>query len=279
MISASAIQRGQGDASMSATRNIKTFWNDQAVEFGASKLATAPDGAYRELEISQILQRINNGKSILDVGCGNGYTTIEIAKKRKGCRIDGVDFSSEMIGRASRVLGKQSTSIRKRVHFDVADVRDLDSSELIGKKKYDYVLSERCIINLTTWPEQRKGILQMREKMKRGGRMVFVENTIDGLSRLNAVRKKHGLFAMKTRWHNRYLKESELRPFLKRNFVIEEEVNIGSLYYLVSRVVYAKLASMEKKEPSYAHPINLIASELPILGNFSPNFLYVLRKK
>ena len=99
------------------------------------------------------------------------------------------------------------------------------------------------------------------------------------LSRLNAVRKKHGLFAMKTRWHNRYLKESELRPFLKRNFVIEEEVNIGSLYYLVSRVVYAKLASMEKKEPSYAHPINLIASELPILGNFSPNFLYVLRKK
>ena len=51
---------------------IRKFWDQQAALFEESDLATAPDHYYRELEIKHILSHLENGKSILDVGCGNG---------------------------------------------------------------------------------------------------------------------------------------------------------------------------------------------------------------
>ena len=78
---------------------IHEFWNDQAKTHGASGLATAPDRHYRTLEIESICRAIGAMKhdSILDVGCGNGFTAFEIENAFPDSDIVGVDFSSEMI--------------------------------------------------------------------------------------------------------------------------------------------------------------------------------------
>jgi len=64
--------------------------------------------------------------------------------------------------------------------------------------------------------------------------------------------------------------------------VIHQE-NIGNLYYIISRVVYAAMIKAVGQEPQYDHIINQVASELPSFGFgdefYSPNFLYVLRAK
>ena len=75
------------------------------------------------------------------------------------------------------------------------------------------------------------------------------------------------------------LPEKKLVAFVRNRFKIEEVNNIGSLYYILSRVVYAKLAALEGKTPDYLHPINKIASDLPSIGNFSPNFVFLLKNK
>ena len=119
----------------------------------------------------------------------------------------------------------------------------------------------------------------MKKVLKKNGKIVLCENTQEGLDRLNELRNKQDLFSIKVRWHNYYMPEKKLLSFAKKHFKVEEVNNIGSLYYIISRVVYAKLSDLENKEPEYLHPINKIASQLPSIGNYSPNFIFVLKNK
>src|SRR6266576_6602965 len=82
--------------------DIKAFWDSQAKEHGGSDLATNPDTHYRSLEIESILRAISAMKhdTILDVGCGNGYTTRAIAKRFPEATVYCVDFSQDMIDEA-----------------------------------------------------------------------------------------------------------------------------------------------------------------------------------
>ena len=255
---------------------IKDYWDDQARIFKNSNLATAPDTYYRNLEINQISEHLKDNKSILDIGCGNGYSVVEFAKKFSRARILGIDYSEKMINFANQNLKKLNFGIRGNIEFKVGDVLTLSS---IVDQRFDYIVSERCIINLLNWTEQKKAIIEMKRVLKNNGQIILCENTQEGLVMLNELRHRLKLPSIKVRWHNYYLPQKKLLKFAKKHFYIEEVKNIGSLYYIISRVVYAKLCDLEKKEPDYLHPINKIASELPLLGDYSPNYIFVLRNK
>ncbi|MFH0969683.1 MAG: class I SAM-dependent methyltransferase [Patescibacteria group bacterium] len=259
------------------TKKIKSFWDGQAKTLGASQLATAPDIYYRELEIERIISYLRDGKKVLDIGCGNGFSTILFAKKFSKLKIVGMDYSQKMIDIAAPVL-KKKQDLQKRLSFCVGDVLELSKySSAIGK--FDFIVSERCLINLLNWKEQKKAILEMKKMLKPGGSIILCENTRDGLERLNKLRKTFDLPAIKMRWHNYYLPEEKFLNFAKKQFKILDINNIGSLYYIISRVVYAKLSAMKNKDPEYLNPINMIASKLPSVGNYSPNFIFLLRNK
>ncbi|MCL5666509.1 MAG: class I SAM-dependent methyltransferase [Patescibacteria group bacterium] len=259
-------------------KKVKKFWDEQATVFGESQLATAPDTYYRGLEIEQIAAYLQEGKSILDVGCGNGYSTFIFAKKFPKSNFVGLDYSQNMINFA-RSAQKRQVKLKNRLDFHVGDVLSLSEHEEILNKKFDLIISERCLINLYNWDEQKKAILEMKKMLKPGGRIILCENTQEGLKRLNRLRKPLGLPEIKIRWHNYYMPEEKFLEFAKKQFRILDINNIGSLYYIISRVVYAKLSAMENKDPDYQNPINMIAAKLPLLGNFSPNFIFVLQKK
>ena len=256
---------------------VKRFWDDQAKEFGESDLATAPDHYYREMEIERIEAHLRDGDTILDVGCGNGYSTLRFAQKFPNCRIVGIDYSDPMIEAANTVLAK--SGLGERVSFLVGDVRSLTDHPLLHGKTFTAVVSERCIINLANWDEQRTALLQMRALLEPDGRIILTENTQEGLARLNGLRKQFGLHEISVRWHNFYVPQQKFEDFAAEHFTVEAKQNIGNLYYLMSRVLYAKLAADEGQEPRYEHPINRIAAQLPSLDQyeFSPNYIYVLR--
>jgi len=261
---------------MSKTKKIKEFWQGQAEEHKESDLATAPDTYYRDLEIDRIESYLKDEMNILDIGCGNGYSTIKFAKKYKKANFLGIDYSEEMVKYADKALSKNK-NFKNRVKFAVGDVLSLSKSSAI-KNKFDFIISERCLINLKNWDEQKIALLEMKKILKKNGKIILCENTQEGLDRLNELRKEQNLFPIKVRWHNYYMPEKKLIEFSKKYFRIEDINNIGSLYYIISRVVYAKLAELEKKEPEYLHPINKIASQLPSIGNFSPNYIFLLKK-
>lgn len=266
-------------AAMNAADPVHTFWDGMAQSHGESQRATAPDQHYRSLEIKWIGEKLRDGDDVLDVGCGNGYSTFEFAAANPNSRFVGVDYSEPMICHAQARLKREGL---KRMAFVTADVRRLsDDLSRAPFRHYDCVVSERCLINLPDWDSQRGAIMQMAAQLKEGGRLVLVENVTEGLDRLNLLRAGLELPPITVRWHNRYLRMSEIEPFLTREFVIESAENIGNLYYIISRVVYAKLAQMDNKEPDYLNPINEIAAGLPALSSYcySPNMMWVLRRR
>lgn len=267
--------------SVNTKKEVKEFWEKQAKTFGESQLATAPDTYYRELEIASILAHLRDGATILDVGCGNGFSTFAFARQLPRARFVGMDYSESMVGFANSTMNKEKKSVRSRISFHEGDVLALSAVPALRGKKFDYIVSERCLINLSNWEEQKRALLEMKSLLKKNGRIILTENTQEGLARLNALRKKFDLSAIFVRWHNFYMPERKLLPFIKKQFKLESVENCGNLYYILSRVVYAKLADMEGSKPDYLHPINKIASQLPSLGNYqySPNFIYVLCRK
>lgn len=263
---------------------VNEFWEAQADEHSDAPEATSPDVHYRHLEITrlaEIMETDPSFTSVLDVGCGNGYSTIEYAKKFPMVDFIGVDLSEKMIEEAKKAADTQSIP---NVTFYVGDVQSLSKHNNISTGAFDVVLSTRCLINLPGWREQRMAILEMRKMASAKGRIILAENTKGGLENLNVLRRSQGLPDIKERWHNSYLPDEELAVFLKgmgnKLFNVEYAENIGNTYYLLSRVVYAKMAQMEGKEPDYNHPINQIASTLPTFGDVhacSPNYVFVLR--
>lgn len=260
---------------------VKEFWEKQANDFKDSELATAPDHYYRQLEIDRILTYLPDKKStVLDVGCGNGYSTIRLAHARKHVSIMGVDYSETMIAHANAALAKEK-GLSDRLHFVTANALTLSKTPELLKKKFDYIVSERCLINVANWNEQRLALLEMKRLLKPRGKIILVENTQEGLDRLNKLRAKFDLKPISVRWHNFYFPEKKFLPFAKKTFRLVSAENIGNLYYILSRVLYATLAEREGVQPDYMHPINEIASRLPSLGeySYSPNFVFVLQNR
>lgn len=261
------------------TDKTREFWDDQAKLYGSSDLATAPDHYYRGLEIETILGellKIKQHETILDVGCGNGYTTNKIARKIPEATITGIDYSEPMIAAANKTA-------MPNVEYFVGNVLSLSRNKNLSPQHFDVVLCTRCLINLTSWESQRAAMLEMRKMLAPHGRLVLVENTEAGMENLNKLRARVDLPPIAIRWHNKYLPETEFRDFLKNGpFVTEYVENIGNMYYIASRVIYAKLCADQGIEPDYANPINAIAARLPSFGVHyacSPNFMFVLRKK
>lgn len=252
---------------------VLQFWESQAKKHGASDLATAPDHYYRQLEIREIisaLKRHGAGPHVLDIGCGNGYSTAAFAKKFPKWSFQGEDYSPAMIKAARKAKHP------KNVRFDVGDVRRIATTD----DYYDTIICTRVLINLKNWKAQAAAVKEMRRVLKPGGVLVLVENSQEGLKHLNSLRKAVGLPAIQVRWHNHYMPLFKLWGLTEKLFEDVSYANIGGIYYLLSRVLYARLEADKNRVPRYNHRINEIASQLPALGfwHSSPNFLMVLRK-
>jgi len=63
--------------------------------------------------------RVDDGWHILDVGSGTGSLALEIAKRKPGCRITGIDLSPEYVAYASSRLSSPA------VRFEVGNAQSL----------------------------------------------------------------------------------------------------------------------------------------------------------
>ena len=161
-----------------------------------------------------------------------------------------VDYSAAMIERA-----KKAFPHFENVTFRVADVLALD----IEPGSFDVAISQRCLINLTSWEDQKRALENIAGTLKPGGVFVLQEGTRQGRERLNQVREMLSLSRMPPVRFNLDFDEEVLWPFLRRYFEVVDIHRFG-LYDLISRVVHPLVEAPE--EPQYDAPINEVAARV-----------------
>ena len=189
------------------SREIREFWNTQAEQFGADPRATTPDHWLREIEISAVsraLSSLSAGSTVLDIGCGNGYSTLRLAIDHPSLQFVGGDYAHAMIAQAREALGGSGPDVQARVRFDEMDVLAIGEDAV-----YDVVVSDRCLINLPSFDLQRRAVDQIAAALKPDGLYVAVENFLGPHERLNEQRVTLGLEPIPIRWHNTYLDEEQ----------------------------------------------------------------------
>lgn len=224
--------------------------------------ATSRDFNLRELEIEFIIDSIRNyfvkNPSILDIGCGNGYTDIRIAELIT-CSINGIDFNENMI-KGAREIRDQTKNLKGKLSFNINDMLNQKLWEVVLSNSYDIVITERLLLNLPSKQTQYDIINKIHRVLKHGGLYLMVEGTKDGLKRLNKIRLESGLKEITDRSEDNIpsikFDEKELEKQLDNKFIISY-TKYWSIYYLVSRVIYP--LSIYPKRPKWESKENLLA--------------------
>ncbi|HXY01914.1 MAG TPA: methyltransferase domain-containing protein [Candidatus Limnocylindrales bacterium] len=94
------------------------------------------------------------GERILDIGCGTGHLTAQIAAT--GAQVTGIDRSAEMI--------EQARAAHPAIHFEVADARDMTFPE-----PFDAVFSNATLHWIT---EPERAVTAIASALRSGGRFV-----------------------------------------------------------------------------------------------------------
>lgn len=256
---------------------IKKYWDSQAEKYQDKISATNPDSLSKDLEVENIIKYISNGMRIADIGCGNGYSTFYYAKNRD-IKIEGIDYSKKMISVANESLNTLKLH-SSSINFNVGDILNLNT---IQNETFDLVITDRCLINLTSMEQQISAINEVSRILKPNGLYLMCENSKKSLKNLNELRKAVGLYEIKERWHNLYLEEDSILSSIKNLFELVEINKFASLYYVASRIINGKIAQNNNEEPRYNSEINKVAREISStgdFGDFSPLKLFVLKKK
>ena len=99
----------------------EAFFDEQAATYAGNEFAQ-----FTEKEVAFLLEllKLRAGSTILDVGCGNGRHSIELAKR--GFKVTGVDFSRAMLEEARKSAAQANVSVTW-IH---ANARDFESDIL-----------------------------------------------------------------------------------------------------------------------------------------------------
>lgn len=108
------------------------------------------------------LLKLKGSERVLDIGCGDGRITAEIAARLPSGSVVGVDRSHDMIAFASsHVVATPGPDFKSNIRFQVADARSLPFRE-----EFDLVVS----FNALHWlPEQDEALRSIRSAMKPDG--------------------------------------------------------------------------------------------------------------
>jgi len=133
------------------------FSSYRAEPFEAIMARLAPGGAGE-----QIVDRI------VDLGCGTGENTVEIARRFTGGTTVGIDSSPAMIDRALKLREGLEPALRERLSFVLGDIREFNARRE-HSHEYSMIFSNAALQWLT---EHREIFTRCFQALVPGGRLV-----------------------------------------------------------------------------------------------------------
>jgi trans-aconitate 2-methyltransferase len=130
---------------------------------------------YRAEPFEAILARLEHGGAeqrivdrILDLGCGTGENTAELARHFAGCTMIGMDSSPAMIDRALKLRERLEPAVRERLSFVLGDIREFNTKHE-HSREYSMIFSNAALQWLS---EHRETFNRCFEALAPGGRLV-----------------------------------------------------------------------------------------------------------
>jgi ubiquinone/menaquinone biosynthesis C-methylase UbiE len=122
-------------------------------------------GSYWLAKLPDVVQRLQSGGRVLDVGCGVGRVGVAIAKAFPECEVVGLDPDQVSIRQAREAAAKEG--LQNRIRFVATTTRDLDRGE-----GFDLVTACDCVHDFSA-PHRTLG--ELRALLKPEGTLFVVE--------------------------------------------------------------------------------------------------------
>src|SRR5579864_18604 len=255
---------------------IYEFWTKQAILHRQSASASWSDIRVIEMEIEEISKRLEDGDRVLDVGCANGFSSIQFARSRR-LTLRGLDYVPNMIEEARQRARQAGSELKGSVEFEVGDITQLQE----GDELYDKLVVVRVLINLGNWERQKKGLYECCRVLRPGGTLLLSEATRQGWARLNKLRAEWGLPDIPIPPFNEYLDEEQVVAELAGKMKLLKISNFASTYYVGTRVLKPLLAKATNPPLDVADPNaewNRWFSQLPAAGDYGTQKLFIFEK-
>jgi len=255
---------------------IRAFWTEQAQEHGQAAAASWSDTRVMEMEVREIVKLLSDGDRVLDVGCANGFSTVQFAGQRS-IQIRGVDFIPDMVEQARQRLPALEGRLRGTVEFGQGDITALAEPAAA----YDKVISIRVLINLGNWGRQLVALRECARVLRPGGTLLISEATVQGWQRLNLLRREWGLPDIGMPPFNEYIDEEKLARGLPEELRLVDVVNFASSYYVGTRLLKPLLAkalggTVDPADPNMEW--NRWFSQMPACGDYGTQKLFILAR-
>jgi SAM-dependent methyltransferase len=223
-------------------KKIKQYWDNDTTE-------SMYDKNLLEIEIQAIFDQLEKTDRVFDIGCGEGEGTTKYSEKVK--ELIALDYSINRLGKL-RAKNDKICTIRM-------DMRDI-SLKTIGRQ-FDKIITQRALINLSNFEEQKQVIKNIHTLIVDGGKYLMIEGFNDGTDQINQLRTRFNLPPIQVKWHNCFLNKTELLEFISPYFTVEYNRDF-STYFFITRVFNAILKYPEV--PQWNDNVNNLAREMEI---------------
>lgn len=213
---------------VSLYNEINEYWEDQ-------NSISLLDKNLRELEESVILPCLKQTQDFADIGCGDGISTVKYARRVKSCLA--LEPSNYLRSKAKQRFAEERLKNVRCVQGSVLDLSEYQEA-------FDVVVTQRVLINLPTWEDQKRGIDNIYADLRPGGYYVMIENTYEGHEALNSVRRAVGLADIPLHWHNLFFHHDQLIEHFHGKFMVKHHATFD-LYYFLTRVFVTMFAKFE----------------------------------
>jgi ubiquinone/menaquinone biosynthesis C-methylase UbiE len=256
---------------MNCNEDVKDFWTARVKEYGSSCRATLGETAVRYAEIKVIQKYLREGQRVVDIGCGNGFSTIQWAQSIRS-EFLGIDCVQEMIDVARAELKKTKPFLCGNLQFQLGDVRCLD----LGKGGFDIAITERCLQNLTSFDQQMAAIERISEIVRNDGLFLMLECSKTSVDKINnLLRKLHRPLIDPIPWHNLFFDDDPLVQSVESmtGFKLIRIDNFASNYIFATRILPNEASRILLKLR-----LGIVLWKIPQIGDWGYFKLYVWRK-
>ena len=262
---------------------IRKHYQKEAEKDGDSSLSTIGERVVREKEVALIGRFLNilaerspqGGLSVLDAGCGNGYTLETLRTQQPSLHLHGLEFTEELY-KIARNRGVSDCAV---------DHGDIRSTPYAGGF-FDAVYTERCLINILDAAQQEVALREIARILKPGGHYLMLECFNDGLDNNNKARREMGLQDLPPAYHNRYFDQQKIFPAVSDVFDVIDPTreavyqsvpaNFLSSHFFVARILQPLLTKGEwVRNTEFVKFFSFLEPH----GNYAPIQAYILKKK